>query len=171
VAEFRFEQQVVLSEADYVQLFALTARRTRPVLFALVIACGIACLLWPYTVALGVVIILLCALTIAAPRIVPAGARSTYRESPQLHGPMTCGVNEHEMWVHGPSFRFASDWSNLRVWRESAGWLVLQANGMTLVLLGIEDLRKAAVYDQVLAPARQHGTEYGARQPRSRRRS
>lgn len=129
---------------------------------------GIVCLFWAYTVALGICLVVVSLIALFLPHLLPFGARSTYQRGSHLHGTMTCGVSDREMWVHGASFRFCSSWDNLNVWRESDGWVVLSANGMTPVFLEVDQLRKADVYEKVTLLARQHGARFPSRPGSSR---
>lgn len=162
LSRFNFEQPIVLSEADYVRIFAGGASRARALRVVFGIGAGITCLFWSYTVALGLVLLLVSIASLVLPRLLPVGLASTYRGSPHLQKPMTCGVSDTEMWVNGSSYRFSSGWSNLTVWRESSGWLVLSPSGMSPVFLRQDDLRQAGVYDEVRTLARQYGVLYGS---------
>ena len=164
----RFEQEVIVSEEDYVAIFSVATKRVKVLRLVAFVGTGIACLLWPYTVALGLAILVTAGVTAAAPLLSPFGVRSTYRRSPHLRAPMRCGVSNDEVWVHGPSYRFVSSWNNLSVWRESRGWVVLSSHGMSPVFLSTNALRHAGVYDDVIALARRHASQVGAAHQGSR---
>ena len=154
-SRFNFEHEVSLSETEYVRIM-VRGVRWRNQRLILLLAAGIGGLFWPYTVALGIVIIGLALALMLAAGSLPIGAGAQYRESPHLQKPMRCGVSESEVWAHSSSFRFVAAWDHLRTWRECEGWLMLWPSGMGPVFLSQSQLQRAGVYEQVLALARQH---------------
>ena len=120
------------------------------------------CLLWSYTAALGIVVLAGCVIALSIPSVLPGSLRSVYRRTPHLQGQLTCGVNDAEMWVRGASFQCRSQWSNLHVWRESAGWLVLNPHGLLPIFLRIDDRNTAGCYDPIVALARANGRQFGS---------
>jgi hypothetical protein len=159
---FAFERDVHIPEDQYVDILAVAGRRTTFLTSGTAAALGVLCLLWPYTVALGIVVLSGCVIALSIPSVVPGSLRSVYRRTPHLHGPLTCSVNDAEMWVRGASFQCRSQWSNLHVWRESAGWLVLNPHGLLPIFLRIDDLKTAGCYDPIVALARANGRQFGS---------
>jgi hypothetical protein len=165
MSPFSHEQRVSLSQDHYVRILS-TAGPRRLWRAALIAALGLACLFWPYTALLGVLMI---SLAIGGPLIPRFALADYYRRTSYLHQPITFGASEHEVWAHGESFRIVSRWDNVTVWRESQGWLLLSPRGMTQVFLEIDQLKRAGVYDPVAALARQHAVEFGKRKRSSGR--
>jgi hypothetical protein len=160
---FVHEQKRKFSQDEFVAVAALLTRSTRPLRYALVFALGIGCLFWSYTVALGVVLLILGAVGLLMPLSLPAGAASTFRGSRHLHGELTYRITDRELAVTGEHLRCQCAWENLGVWREKNGWLVLSPHGMPQFFLATQLLREAGVYESVLALARQHGREFGTK--------
>lgn len=159
-AGFTFEREVRVSEAQYVALFGprLLSGIIRVSTLA---ACGVACLFWPYTVGLGVVVILFCLMVLLVPSVIPAGLRRQYRESTYLHDPFTCGVSGTEVWLRSAAFESRSQWTNVVVWREQAGWVVLSPHGVSPAFFRVDDLKTDGCYDHVMALARTHARQHG----------
>jgi hypothetical protein len=125
-----------------------------------VVLIGFCLFLWSSTFVFGILLVCLGSLGLILPEVASFGSRSTYQRSIHLHTPITCGVNQVEMWTQGQSFRFVSKWENLAVWREHRGWFVLSPHGSTPVFLSIERMRTAGVYEAVLSLAQQHAKRF-----------
>ena len=158
---FAHEQKTKLSQKDFVGIVGLMERRTKPWRLISVIIVGIGCLFWTYTLVLGIALLAIAAIALSGPHLFPAGAAATYHDSPHLHGELTYAVSDRDLSVIGTELRCQCGWTNLRVWRERDGWLILSPSGMPQLYLSVRLLREAGVYDDVLALARQHGNEYG----------
>ena len=100
--EFRSEQTVEVSQAQYEQIFSPSSMRRRAIRLSVVAILGVFCLFWSYTLLLGVGLLLLTFVSLAAPRLLPVGAASIFRSSPHLQRPFTCGVSDTEIWVDTP---------------------------------------------------------------------
>jgi hypothetical protein len=132
-------------------------RLARRLLFLTV---GVACLLWSYTFLLGILLLLLLALGIWAPHIIPGTAARFYRESKFLSTPMTYGVSESRLWARGTELSTEAGWRYLGAWRTRGDWLILPCEGIPTVYLPVRALQEAGIYEQVLALVRAHGTEF-----------
>lgn len=157
---FLHEQKTKLSQDEFVKIVGLLPRRSRPWRVALAVVVGVACLFWTYSLILGIALLAAAAISLFAPYLLPAGAAATYRESPHLHQELTYGVGDQELSVVGADLRCRCGWPNLRVWQERDSWLILSPNGMPQLFLSVRQLKDSGVYDDVLALARKHGTEY-----------
>jgi hypothetical protein len=158
-APFSYERPVSLSQADFVRIVSIAGPR-RLWRSALGVVLGVALLFWRYTAVLGVLTL---SLAISGPWFIGYARAHYYRQHRYLHKPITFGASDREVWAEGEAFRVVSRWSNVSVWRESHGWLVLSPRGMMEVFLEIEHLKRAGVYDQVAALARQDAVEFDKR--------
>jgi hypothetical protein len=157
--EFRSAQTVEVSQAQYVLIFSPSSTRRRAIRLGVTAILGVFCLLWSYTLLLGVGLLLLTFIALAIPRLLPAGRASVYRSTPHLQRPFTCGVSDTEIWVDTPLLKCVSKWENLVTWREIAGWLMLTAKGMPSAFYRIEVLQRDGLYERVMTLARSHGKE------------
>jgi hypothetical protein len=158
----RFEHTLSLCEREYGALRQLTPMSRRGRINTLVLAAlGLALLaVSRWTAPLGVVLMLAATLFWFSPRIARKGVREEYVRARYLHGPVTYGVDDRGMWLHGGALRAESTWAGLAGWELRRGWLLLAPEGMPRVVLPVGELRAVGVYDRVLELARLHGTEF-----------
>jgi len=117
-------------------------------------------LFWAYTFAFGIALLCLAVLSAFGPRILPAGARSTYRSSPHLHEPLKYRVDDGGMSVEGEALSGWASWQLLRTWQERNGWLILSSSGIPQVYLPTQDLKAGETYDRIMTVVRKHGKEF-----------
>jgi hypothetical protein len=165
---FRFEHTHQLSQPEYVAIWALAdpappARRARRLI---VVVAGLACLLWPYTMLLGVAILAVGAIGVIAPHFFPGTAARNFREFRYLDGPVTYGADEESVWARTPDFSAKAAWRHVTVWRERNDWLVLQGNGFPPVLLPIAELKAQNIYERVKSLAQEHAVEWNSSESR-----
>jgi hypothetical protein len=127
----------------------------------LVLAAGIACLFWTYTLLLGIAILGLVVLSLWAPHMIPGSLATSYELRPHLHHPLTFTISDEFLAVSGPRLDLRCRWPNLAVWREADGWLRLTPHGMQALYFRVSDLQVALIYERVIELCRQHGCEYG----------
>jgi hypothetical protein len=130
--DFNFENTVKLTESQYLNVWALAPARTLSGLIrraALAVA-GVIFLFSPYTLLLGVVILILNALRLFVPEIFLAGASSVFHQHKYLRDALTCGVSERRLWVRSARLDASVSWQMLATWRERGGWLVLSPSGV-----------------------------------------
>lgn len=161
---FEHSQTHKLTEADYTAIHALGSRRARNWKILLLVAAGLGCLFWSYTLLLGIVLLVLVALALAAPHLVPAGASATFRGLTHLHQPVTFTVSHKGLAVLASDLDLRCGWSNLAVWHEREGWLRLSPHGMQDLYFRVSDLHKASVYEGVIELCRKHGREYNGKE-------
>jgi hypothetical protein len=162
--QFSFEDTVKLTESQYLSLWALapagalhaTIRR------AALAGVGVIFLFTPYTLLLGVILLIFNLVSVFIPKVIPAGARSTFRQHKYLRDALTCGVSEERLWVRSPRLEASAAWSLLVTWREREGWLVLSPSGIPPVYLPINRLREEGLYEQVTELARGNAKEFKA---------
>jgi hypothetical protein len=170
VTMVNFEHTHRLSQAEYVGIWALLdpARPARLVRRIGILVVGLACLLSPYTMLLGVIILALAAVAALIPSFFPGTAARSFRQFCYLDGPVTYGADEDSVWVRTLDFSAKAAWRHVTVWRERNGWLILQGNTFPPVLLPITALKAQSIYDQVKALAQKHAVEWnraGRREP------
>lgn len=160
--EFSFENTLKLTEAEYLEVWALVPAARRAVLIrrAALAAVGVIFLLSPYTLLLGVLVLILNAVWLFAPRMIPAGARSSFQQHKYLRDALTCGVSEQRLWVKSARLDASAAWPLLVTWRERAGWLVLSPSGVPPVYLPIGRLKEEGLYERVKELAEQHAREF-----------
>jgi hypothetical protein len=162
---FRFEHTYKLSRDQYVALLGLLSTDKRPRwsrLIAITVV-GIACLFLSETFLLGVAVLILVLIAIAAPRFLPGTAARVYGEMLYLHGPVTYGVDHEHLWVRTSGLSAEVAWRHLSVWHERGGWLILRGNGFPMLIFPVDGLQGAGVYGQVRALAEHHAVERGRR--------
>jgi hypothetical protein len=159
---FSFEDTVKLTESQYLDVWALApaARPSRLIRRVALAAVGVIFLFSPYTLLLGVILLILNAVSVFEPRMIPAGARSSFRQHKYLRDAMTCGVSEQRLWVRSGRLDASVAWSMLVNWRERAGWLVLSPSGIPPLYLTIDRLKEEGLYERVTELARQNAEEF-----------
>jgi hypothetical protein len=106
--EFSFEHTHHLTEAEYLEIRSgdLGLRRgsqlTRRVGVWLV---GVVCLLWTPSVLLGLAVLIIAGVHTFVPRLLPGTAARMYGNAKYLHEPITYGVDNARIWLHGHDFR------------------------------------------------------------------
>jgi len=162
VEPFSFEHSHRFTEREYVNLLVLMVTRP-PLRLAhrlLILALTVACLLWSYTLLLGILLLLFEALILWVPHTLAGTAAHKYRESKFISTRMTYGVSESRLWVRGPELAAEAGWKYLGAWRIRDGWLILPCESIPTVFLPLQALREAGLYEQVFALARAHGTAF-----------
>lgn len=160
--QFSFENTLKLTESQYLDVWALVPSRPLSRLIrrgALTVA-GVIFLFSPYTLLLGIVILILNAVSLFEPKILPAGAISTFHQHKYLRDALTCGVSEQRLWVKSARLDAGAAWSLLVTWRERGGWLVLSPSGVPPVYLSIDRLKEEGLYERVLELARENAKEF-----------
>lgn len=155
---FTFEHSHRFTEKEYVELVALpfVGWRSHLVRRAPIVAVAVACLFWPYTMLLGVVVLALFALGMWAPRMIPETTARMFHESKLLGHTLVYGVSESEMWVHGPGYSARAGWPHLRSWSVRGEWLVLRCADLPPVYLPTSSLSAAGLRARVTTLARAH---------------
>lgn len=159
MSSFRFERTFALSEDRYVALWSGLPLRSRGVLvfLALFLGLSVACLFWRYTVALGIVLLVLWLLIFFVTWLHGLARGLGYRLSKHLHETTTYGASEEAFWFRSPTVEGRARWRRLWKWRETAGLLVLRARGLGPVYLPVEGLKSEGLYDRVVELAGKHG--------------
>ena len=159
---FSFEHSHRFTQKEFAHLLALMstrpARRLARRLLAAAVA--VAFLFTPYTLVLGILLLLLEAVAIWMPHTFAGTAARHYRESKLISTRMTYGVSESRLWSRGPDLSAEAGWRYLGAWRIRDGWLILPCEGIPTVYLPVQALQEAGVYEQVSALMRAHGTEF-----------
>lgn len=159
---FSFENTVKLTEAQFLDVWALVPTRTlsRLIRRAALAVVGVIFLFSSYTLVLGIVILTLNAVSLFEPKILPAGAGSIFHQQQYLRDALTCGVSEQKLWVTSIRLNVSVSWSMLVSWRERGGWLVLSPSGVPPVYLSIKRLKEEGLYERVIELAREHAQEF-----------
>jgi len=160
--DFSFENTVKLTESEYLDVWALAPARTLPGLIrrAALAVVGVIFLFSPYTLLLGIVVLILNALHLFAPKLSPAGASSAFHQHKYLRDALTCGVSERRLWVRSARLDASVSWQMLVTWRERGGWLVLSPSGVPPVYLLINRLKEEGLYERVIDLARENANEF-----------
>ncbi|HEX3251485.1 MAG TPA: hypothetical protein VHS05_18765 [Pyrinomonadaceae bacterium] len=167
--EFRFENTVKLTEAQYALLWTLPPawRLSNLIRFILLLGFGIALFVSVYTMPLGVFLLALCGLFLFMPKVMSYGTRITFRKHIYLREPLTYGVSDQRIWVKGAKLDASVPWSMLVVWREKEGWLILSPSGIPPVYLSLAGLSKEGLYGRVRALAAASAPEFNSFHSRS----
>ena len=162
VEPFSFEHSHRFTEREYVALFVLMVTRP-PMRLArrlLILALTVVCLLWSYTLLIGILLLLAEAFIIWLPHTFSGTAAHHYRESKLISTRMTYGVSESRLWVRGPELAAEAGWKYLGAWRIRDGWLILPCESIPTVFLPLRALQEAGLHEQVFALARAHGKDF-----------
>ena len=167
--EFRFENNLMLTESQYVAVWSLLPprRSSRIITLGAFIALAIVFLFTTYTLILGVLLLGLIVLSLLLPgKILSFGARSSFHKHEYLRDPLTYGVSEEKIWIRGARIDASVPWSMLATWREVEDWLVLSPSGTPPVYLSLAGLKEEGLYGRVRALAASNAPEYGTSSPR-----
>ena len=166
--EFRFENTVKLTEAQYVPIWSLFPQKRWFVklrLFAIT-AVGVLLLFSSYTLLIGLILLGSVVVAVYLPgKILPGVSRSLFRRHVYLRDALTYGVSDHGMWVKGARIDARVQWSMLVTWREVEGWLLLSASGIPPVYLSLARLKEEGLYRRVRDLAKSHAPEYNKVRP------
>jgi hypothetical protein len=161
--EFRFENTVKLTEAQYVAIWSMLPRKRWFVklrLFAITTV-GVILLFSSYTLLIGLILLGSVVAAVYLPgMILPGSTRSLFRRHVYLRDALTYGVSDHGMWVKGVQIDARVQWSMLVTWREVEGWLLLSASGIPPVYLSLARLKEEGLYRRVRDLAKSHAPEY-----------
>lgn len=166
--EFKFENTLTLTESQYVEVWAVLRSRglSRLIRLVALAAVGIIFLFTPYTLLLGVILLISIVVAVLVPgKILPAGARSNFRSHKYHRDAMTYGVSEQRLWVNSARMEASVLWSMLVTWRETENWLVLSPSGIPPLYLSLARLREEGLYGRVRALAASNAPEYGRASP------
>jgi hypothetical protein len=166
--EFRFENTVKLTEAQYVAIWSVFSQKRWFVKLRLlaITAVGVILLFSSYTLLIGLILLGSVVAAVYLPgMILPGAARSLFRRHVYLRDALTYGVSDHGLWVKGPRIDARVQWSMLVVWREVEGWLLLSASGIPPVYLSIARLKEEGLYRRVRDLAKIHAPEYNKVRP------
>ena len=166
MTEFKFENTLTLTESQYTAVWALlpSRRSSRVIRLVALAAVGIVFLFTTYTLLLGVILLGMIVMSVLLPgRILPAGARSSFREHKYLRDAMTYGVSEQRLWLKSARIEASVSWPMLVTWRETEDYLVLSPSGIPPLYLSLARLREEGLYGRVRALAASNAPEYGTR--------
>lgn len=164
--DFKFENTLALTESQYVAIWALLPSRplSRVIRLVALALVGIGFLFTPYTLLLGVILLVMIVVALLLPgRILPAGARSTFRQHKYHRDAMTYGVSEERLWVKSARMEASVSWPMLVTWRETEDYLVLSPSGIPPLYLSLARLREEGLYGRVRALAASNAPKYGTR--------
>ena len=163
MSEFRFENTFRMTEAQHVALLSVSLPRSRSGLIKLIIAAsvGVLFLFTPYTLILGVVLLVLVMMAIFLPELTSLGARQTFHQQKYLREAITYGVSDQRLWVKSAHIEASASWSMLVTWREVEDWFVLSPSGIPPVLLSLARLKEEGLYGRVRALAASNAPKYG----------
>jgi hypothetical protein len=166
--EFRFENTVTLTESQYVAVWGILRKRPFSLIirFIALATVGILFLFSTYTFLLGLILLGLLAVFVFIPRIVPFGARLTFRQHKYLRNALTYGISDQNLWVKNDRMNASVSWSMLVTWRETEGWLVLSPSGIPPLYLSLARLREEGLYGRVRALAASNAPEFNTSTPR-----
>jgi hypothetical protein len=158
--EFTFEHTLELRPAIYLEINETFERKSRPVRRLAALAIGLACLAFAYTIVLGIIILVVLALAVLVPRLIPDSAARSFAASTHLHGPVKYGVSATHLWAEGDLFVQRCAWDLIAVYEERGDWLRIAPRGLNQLYFSISELKAAGVYDQILSLAEHHAEQY-----------
>jgi hypothetical protein len=161
-AQLSFSHEFQLTESEFVGLWGIVSRRTRLPRYLATVALGIAMLFSPYTLLIGIIVLVLALLLPLANLTVRATAMATFRKSKYLHCPVKYTLSEDGVEAQGLSFKAWSAWANLYVWRIAGPWLILSAHASPSFYFRVADLQGAGIWERVYSLVRAHAVEYNS---------
>jgi len=160
--EFRFENTVALTEAQYVAIWSVLPNKPwfKYIRLIAIIVIGVVCLFSRYTLLIGLGLLVIAATAVFIPKIMPSSARSMFRRHKYLEYPLTYGVSNQRLWIKGSLIDAGVHWTMLVVWREVEGWLILSPSGIPPLYFSLSRLKEEGLYERVRFMAKSHGQEY-----------
>ena len=156
--EVIFQHTVQFDENTYRDIWS--SKTTRWVRFIVLTAIGISMLFFKYTLLLGIITLLLCILNQRMKKIFGKTLRGMFQNHKHLHQPLTFGLSNTRMWMHGETINTSASWSLLSSWQITRGWLVLTPHGSSQLFFRVSQLEDAGVFEQVVELAKKHGNEF-----------
>ena len=160
---FSFEHSFKFDEELYVRLNSLFTRKSKLVRITLAILFGISCLFWQYSFLLGITVLILVAISIFMPRVLPQTVAKNFRAINYLKQELTYGVNENNLWVKGEDINVELGWQNAAVWDIREEWLRISPNHSPALWFEIGKLKEANVYENVIALCNKHAVRYNSK--------
>ncbi len=165
MAEFTFENTVMLTESQYLAVWGVLTKRPKMIRLVGLTGAGVLFLFTKVTLLLGLLVLGLVVVILFAPDLLSFGARSTFRQHKHLRDALTYGVNDQKLWVKGTRIDANVPWSALVTWRESEGWLVLSPSGIPPLYLSLGRLKNEGLYGRVRALAASNAPEFNTSTP------
>jgi hypothetical protein len=159
--EYTYTHQ--FTESEYVAINSTLSPRTRVIRYLGGAVLAVICLMWPYTFVMGLFIMGLLVVSFFAPGLVRVGSRSTFRQSKLLKTALTYRVTDSALSIVGEGVDLKCSWSNLIVWRENAGWLILSPSGMESIRLQVAKLKEDGVYESIIKLASKNGMKFNSK--------
>jgi hypothetical protein len=151
---------VQITKETYASLHSSRRRKPNWIRLSLWFAGTVALTLHPATRWLGIPALLLLLLvgliaSFVMPWMTAHILRWQYdRDRLHLHQPITCGVSEEDVWIRGGDFVVRFPWGQMSGWNQGGGWLWIAGTGGGVAYFQIESLRKAGVFEELVALAR-----------------
>lgn len=167
---FSFEHTVHFTRKKYIQLWKTPLatenkkrRLIRTVISLLVLGLITGgCFFFTYTLALGIVLLILSTaiilLYVFRPPLALFATSSSYENLPYLHAPLTYKITEEGLFVKGENISCFVTWSLLVNWQVREDWLILAVAGIPRLYFPITALKKEKVYNPVLKKVKEYGT-------------
>jgi hypothetical protein len=153
-----FEHTLKFDEETYRTIWQKNS--TRWLCFAIALVIGILLLLWSYTILLGVILLILCFISLVSPQILRKGLHHNFQGHKYLHQQLKFGVSAEHIWVEGDTINTKASWTLLITWQIREDWLILSASGMPQVYLPISEMTRSGVYNKILELATKNGKEF-----------
>ncbi|MBC2606294.1 DUF308 domain-containing protein [Pelagicoccus albus] len=148
--KFRYTHSHTFTREEYVYLTGLFSRKSKPLRLTLAILIGVVCLLSPYTIVIGVAILLLVGLAFFLGKKSAGTFNRWFTNSKFLQGEVTYEVNDRDLRISCDKLDIRVDWAMASVWEEKDGWLRISCEATPNLYFRIEELKKAEVYEHVI---------------------
>ncbi|HEY5674403.1 MAG TPA: hypothetical protein VIR78_11900 [Malonomonas sp.] len=160
--EFSFEETILLSEEEYVDIFGVIPKSRKTFMRFCMLAVGVICLFFPFTQLLGIFLLGMAFVSVVMNRNLPGMSKQTYKAKPYYHQPVTYGITQNKLWANFENFNISSAWENLAVWQLQGKWVRLSPHGLPPIIFKKESLEKAGILETVLQKAKQFGVEFNS---------
>jgi len=151
---FRFSWRVKFDEQQYIDVYRCLASESR---FGKRTLLGLVLLFSKYTMLVGILSLSLVAFGRFMSRFFPGVSASSYRQVPFTRHNTTYLIDEQGLTVKSRGRKIFVRWAGIGTWQQKNGWLSIGLPWFTHGLFRVSDLKRAGVYDQILARCRAHG--------------
>ena len=157
---FSFEHTFQFDEDLYVQLNSIFTRKNRSICIVAALIFGLLCLFWEYSLLLGIAILLVVAISLFMPHLLPQTAVNNFRKINYLNSKLTYGVSDKKLWLKGAELNVEIGWQHSVVWEEREGWLRISSSHIPTLWFRVEELKKAEVYKRLIELCKTNAVQY-----------
>ncbi len=161
---FQFKNTHTFSEEEYRDIHRLLETKKGRLRGKIITAIlTVACFFSPYTLLLGIVLVILFLLDRFKSGIVTKAFDNAHRESKLLKLKLTYGVSNNYLTLEGKGVSLKIGWNMIKVWELKERWLVISADQLPSFYLDIEKLKEKNLLLKVLSLCQKHGVMFDSK--------